>query len=126
MGLFHPKGIYIYKLKYHKSLASRWDQFPRSQQILAIASELQRARNFLVKKDYEETKNAYENAYERAFELLDLTISLDHTYFERYELLRFREMLGHAYLNESNNTELVGKLFDVLISLNKDSFNALH
>lgn len=112
----------MYKLKYHKSLASRWDQFPRSQQILMIASELHRARNFLGKKDYIEPKNAYE----RAFELLDLTISLAHSNSERYELLRFREMLGHAYLNESNNIELVGKLYDVLISLNKDSFNAFH
>ncbi len=86
-----------------------------------IANELHRARNFMAKGDRVETINALE----RAFELLDLTISLGHTYLESYELLRFREMLGQAYLNESNNPELVGKLFDILISLNKDSFNAL-
>jgi hypothetical protein len=112
----------VYKLVFHKSLASRWHQFPRSQHILMIANELQRAKNLLAKNDYVEAKNAYE----RAFELLDLTISLAHTYLERYELLRLREMLGQAYLNESNNTELVGKLLDVLVSLDKDSFNALH
>ena len=112
----------MYKLVYHENLSGRWHKFPYSQQILMIANELHRAKNLLAKKDYVEAKNAYE----RAFELLDLTISLGHSNSERYELLRFREMLGHAYLNESNNIELAIKLYDVLISLNKDSFNALH
>jgi len=112
----------VYKLVFHKSLASRWHQFPRSQHILMIANELQRAKNLLAKRDYVEAKNAYE----RAFELLDLTISGACTTPERYELLRFREMLGHLYFNEPSNMQLVKQLFDVLISLNKDSFNALH
>ena len=112
----------MYKLIYHKNLSSRWYKFPRSQQILAIASELHRAGNLLTEKDNAEAKNAYE----RAFELLDLTISGSCTMLERYELLRFREMLGHLYFNEPGNIKLVRKLFDVLISLNKDSFNALH
>ena len=65
------------------------------------------------------------NAIERTFELLDLTVSLNMTKLERYELLRFREMLGHLYLSESGNIDLTDKLFRVLIALNKDSFNAL-
>jgi hypothetical protein len=111
----------VYKLRFHKSLSSRWYRFSRSRQILSIANELHRARNFMAKGDRIETINAFE----RTFELLDLTVSLNITQLERYELLRFREMLGHLYLNESDNIELTDKLFRVLISLNKDSFNAL-
>lgn len=112
----------MYKLVHHKHLGGRWHSFPRSQHLLSIAAELRRAQNFLVNDDHTEAMNAYE----RAFELLDLTIGSACTVSERYELLRFREMLGHLYVNEPANTKLVKKLFDVLISLNKDSFNALH
>ena len=112
----------MYKLVFHRDLGDRWHEFPRSQQILAIASELQRAANFLKANDSFEAKNAYE----RAFELLDLTIDITSVTAERYELLRLREMLGHLYLNEPGNMKLVKRLFDVLISLNKDSFNVLH
>jgi hypothetical protein len=111
----------MYKLKYHKTLASRWFQFPRSQQILGIANELWRAKNLLNKKDYVESKNALE----RAFELIDLTIDLNYTPTEMREFLRFREMLGHLYINEPTNVELLEKLFHVLISLDKDSYNSL-
>jgi hypothetical protein len=113
---------YMYKLKWHKDLAIRWHEFPRGQQILAIASELQRAAHFVKEKDNVEAKNAYE----RAFELLDLTISISSVTAERYELLRLREILGQLYFNEPTNMKLVKGLFDVLVSLNKDSFNALH
>jgi hypothetical protein len=112
----------MYKLRWHKDLATRWDRFPRSKQILMIANELQRAGNFVVKKDHIEAKYALE----RAFELLDLTISCSRTGSQRYELLRFREMLGHLYINEPVNIKLLKKMSDVLVSLNKDSFNALH
>jgi hypothetical protein len=112
----------MYKLKWHKDLAMRWHEFPRSQQILAIASELQRATHFVKEKDDVEAKNAYE----RAFELLDLTIDVSSATAERHELLRFREMLGYLYLNEPANMKLLKGLFDILISLKKDSFNALH
>jgi hypothetical protein len=112
----------VYKLVHHRNLEVRWPEFPRSQQILSIATELQRAGNLLANKDNGEAQNAYE----RAFELLDLTISGSCTMPERYELLRFREMLGHLYFNEPGNVKLLEKLFDVLISLNKDSYNALH
>ena len=111
----------MYKLIYHKSLSSRWYQFSRGQQILSIANELHRARNFMARGDRIEAKNALE----RTFELLDLTVSLNISRLQRYELLRFREMLGHLYLNEPDNIELTDKLFRVLIALNKDSFNSL-
>lgn len=87
-----------------------------------IASEVQRAWKMLSIDDRAEAVNAYE----RAFELLDLTISLDCSYSERYELLRFREMMGHAYLNETENAAFVSKLLDVLISLDADSYKTLH
>lgn len=112
----------MYKLKHHKNLASRWYKFSQSQQILMIANELNRAKNLMKRKDSVEVMNAYE----RAFELLDLTISITQTNLMRYELLRFREMLGHLYITKYNNIETVDKLLRVLISLDKDSYNALN
>lgn len=112
----------MYVLKYHRSLASHWHEFTRAQRILSIASELQRAKNMLAKDDCLEAKNAYE----RAFELLDLTISLVRSHSERYELLRFREMMAHLYLDEPDNLDLLGKLLNVLLSLDKDAYKILN
>lgn len=112
----------MYELKFHGSLNSRWHEFPRGRRILMIASELQRAWKMLSMGDRVEAVNAYE----RAFELLDLTLSVDCTHAERYELLRFRELLGHAYLNELDTPGAALRLLNVLISLNADAYRAMH
>ncbi len=114
--------IDMYDLVYHKSVALRWHEFTRGQRILMIASELQRAKEMLSRGDTAEVINAYE----RAFELLDLTISLERGGSGRYELLRFREMLGGAYLNEPANGKVASNLLNVLVSLDVDSYGALH
>jgi len=90
-----------------------------------VANELNRAKNWIIKGDLEETNNCYE----RAFELLDLTISVVTRRSLLKELLRFREMLATQYISSKNavhkeRDKLVNqKLFDVLLSLNKDSYN---
>lgn len=112
----------MYDLVYHKSVAVRWHEFTRGQRILMIASELQRAKEMLSRGDTAEAINAYE----RAFELVDLTISLERGGSGRYELLRFREMLGSAYVNEPANGEVASSLLNVLISLDPDSYKTLH
>ncbi|PIU65758.1 MAG: hypothetical protein COS84_06505 [Armatimonadetes bacterium CG07_land_8_20_14_0_80_40_9] len=112
----------MYKLKLHKNLdREKWGTFDKSQQILMIANELNRAKNWIIKGDLEEVINCYE----RAFELLDLTISLTTRKNLLKELLRFREMLAVQYISKQKDIALNQKLFNVLLSLDKDSYNIL-
>ena len=112
----------MYKLKLHKNLSSeKWATFGKSKQILMIANELNRAKNWIIKEDLEEVNNCYE----RAFELLDLTISLVTKRNMLKELLRFREMLAIQYTNKEKDGRMNQKLFNILISLDKDSYNLL-
>jgi len=113
----------MYKLKFHKNLdIKKWSKFSKSQQILMIANELNRAKNWFLRNDLEEVNNCYE----RAFELLDLTINLTTRKNLLKELLRFREMLAVQYLSSKNTEDIQKniiqnqKLFNVLISLDKD------
>ncbi|MBC8525629.1 MAG: hypothetical protein ISS28_02020 [Candidatus Cloacimonetes bacterium] len=112
----------MYKLKFHKNLdIKKWNKFSKSQQILMIANELNRAKNWIIKGDLDEVNNCYE----RAFELLDLTISLTTRKNLLKELLRFREIFALQYLNAKNPEDIQKnfmqnqKLFNVLLSLNK-------
>ena len=118
--------------KHHKTLTGeKWSEFPFYKQIIMIANELNRARNWIIKKDFEEVKNCYE----RAFELIDLTVSVlvspapvyrvRVSLSLRRELLRFRGILAGVYVNKQNNIEMNQKLINVLLSLNKDSYNLL-
>ncbi|MDO8735015.1 MAG: hypothetical protein Q7K21_07640 [Elusimicrobiota bacterium] len=115
------------KLKYHKTLTKdKWSKFPVFRQILMIANELNRAKNWLDKNDLEETKNCYE----RGFELLDLTVSTTSNKNSVKEFLRFREVMAEQYMDitTKKNTEQSSKLsvlYDTLLLLNKDSYNLL-
>lgn len=112
----------MYKLRLHKNLnKEKWSSFGLSRQILMIANELNRAKNWLIKGELDEVANCYE----RAFELLDLTIELAARRNLRKELLRFREMLAWQYVVEQKEVSVNQRLFDVLLSLNKDSYNLL-
>jgi hypothetical protein len=112
----------MYKLKHHKTLAARWHNFPRSQQILMIANELNRAKNMMKKRDQKEVINACE----RAFELIDLTIDTTRALLMRKELLRYRDVLAQIYISNNNDAKLMAKLIRVLASLDKDSYNLLY
>ena len=86
-----------------------------------IANELNRAKNLMQRGDYDEVLMAFE----RAFELLDLLIDATQARLMRYELLRFREVLAQSYLDRGSNSGSLNKLISVLISLDKDSYNAV-
>lgn len=59
-------------MKFHKSLSQvKWNKFDKKNQILMIGSELDRAKTWLIKKDYEEVRESYL----RAIELIDITIN---------------------------------------------------
>ncbi len=108
----------MYKLKLHKNLdQNKWITFSRDQQLLMIANELNRAKNWVKKGDKKEIKSAYE----RALELLDLTISVINKKSMLKELLRFREILSSEYLAPKMDTNIIEKLIKVLLSLNSKS-----
>lgn len=87
-----------------------------------IANELKRAGNWLEKNDPAEAKLCYE----RSFELLFLTVSLLKGRNRLRELLRFREALAGFYAGNSYTVNDNSILFEVLLTLDKDSFALLH
>ena len=112
----------MYKLKLHKNLDGRkWETFDNGKQLLMIANELNRAKNWIITEDLEEITNCYE----RAFELLDLTISITRNKNKLKELLRFREMLAIQYVSKEKHIRKTEQLFNVLISLDKHSYEAI-
>jgi hypothetical protein len=110
----------MYKLIYHKNLTTEmWFGYPRSQQLLMIANELNRAQNALEKGDSE---NAI-HAWERAFELTDLTVEDQKNKRLLKELLRFREMMGENFI--SPNAALNKTLMNGLIQLDPAAYTAM-
>lgn len=113
----------MYRLKIHKNLnKKKWEKFTRGQQILMIANEINRAKNWLLKVDSIEVANCYE----RALELLDLTVSVVKRGNLIKELLRFREVLCEEYLKKNKSIKKHEIMLKVLISLNSESFNLLN
>ncbi len=113
----------MYKLKLHRNLVpERWGKFSRSQQILMVANEINRAKNWLKKGDKKEAVNAYE----RALELVDLTISVTKKYNLLRELLRFREILALQYIDPKMDSEFSEKLLRTLISLDSTAFRTIY
>ncbi|MCX6280755.1 MAG: hypothetical protein NTU51_02205 [Bacteroidetes bacterium] len=110
----------MYPLVYHKSLSTeKWFSFPRHQQLLMIANEMNRAQNALLKN---ESDNAV-HAWERSFELTDLTINDPKNVRYIKELLRFRELAGELFLNPS--VQFNKQLMDGMISLDPKAYNSL-
>ncbi len=109
------------KLKYHKNLdKAKWLSFSIERRILMIVTEFVRAKNWIEKEDFEEVKYCYE----RALGLLDLTLTTVKGNLLR-ELCRFREILAGSYWERRFNKEINQKLYNTLLSLNKNSFNLL-
>ena len=110
----------MYPLIYHKNMTpEKWFAYPRFQQLLMIAHELNRAQNALLKKD---TENAV-HAWERAFELTDLTVADKKNNRFLKELLRFREMLGEAFV--TRNADLNRSLMHALITFDPAAYKAM-
>ena len=110
----------MYKLVFHKNMTiEKWSSFPRMQQLLMIANELNRAQNALEKGD---TENAI-HAWERAFELTDLTVEDKKNGRLLRELIRFREMMGENFI--SHDAFLNKALMNGLIQLDPAAYSAM-
>lgn len=109
------------QLYWHKNLTlEKWQRYKKSQQILSIAAEFNRAKNIISWGDIKKVKQCYE----RAYELLYLTIADPRWKNGLKELLRFKEIMGELYLKP--NLKLNNKLYKILISLNSQSYNLLN
>jgi len=113
----------MYKLTLHKTLTQdKWEKFNPSNQLLMISNEINRAINWIKKKDWDEV----DNCYERAFELLDITISVTGRKNKLKELLRLREVLSSQYISKRKDLNINKQLLKALILLDKDSYNLLN
>lgn len=104
------------KNKFHKNLdLEKWQNFSKEEQILNIAAEFSRTKNWLAKDEKEEAVNCMN----RSFELIDLTIN-DHRWQGALnEILRLREVLAEFYLKENKNIDEFIKIFKTLLRFNK-------
>ena len=113
----------MYRLRQHKNLTlEKWSRYPRGQQVLMIANELNRAGNWINKMATEEVNNCYE----RALELTDLTTS-DGKWqgHARRELRRFRQMLAIQYINPEKDATVNRQLYILLIQTVPAAWNLL-
>ena len=97
----------------------KWFSYPCFQQLLMITNELNRAQNALEKGDSESAIHAWE----RAFELTDLTTEDLKNRRILKELLRFREMLGEAFV--SLDAAMNRSLMIELIRLDPAAYRAM-
>lgn len=101
--------------KWHKTLTQdKWADFSLRDQILMIASEILRAKNWLKHQDIEITCDCYE----RALELIDLTVSDKRLNLEqRKRLLQIREAVGFSYIQKIGDPSLCQIFYNELVSL---------
>ena len=110
----------MYPLIYHKSLtAEKWFNYPAFKQLLMIANELGRARSGLEAGD----SGIAVHAWERAFELTDLTTEDPKNHHLRKEILRFRELLGEAFV--TCDGELNDQLLEGLIRMDAEAYRMM-
>lgn len=114
----------MYILKQHKNLSpEKWYSYPKSQQVLMIANELNRAKNWIGKEAFIQV----DACYERALELTDLT-SEDRKWENKalMELRRFRERLAMLYAASEKKAEENALLYRLLLQTVPEAWNLLH
>jgi hypothetical protein len=110
----------LYPLKLHAHLnPEKWETYSKTQQVLMISNELNRAMNCL--KGNHQTDA--EKCYERAIELTDLTIEDQRWANGLKELLRFREGLSGLFL--SKDIALTRLYLSTLLLFNAEAYNML-
>ena len=78
--------------RWHTTLAERFSQFPKHQQLLMVANEINRANNLM------NNLAEYKNALERALELIDLLSQESQWLPALFEIRRARELIAQYYM----------------------------
>jgi hypothetical protein len=96
--------------------------YSRAQQVLMIANELNRAKNWIEKKEPVHVNFCYE----RALELTDLT-SEDKKWnrVSLRELRRFREVLAESYVCPEKDTGRNSAIYRLLVQMDPGAWNLL-
>ncbi len=99
----------------------RWRQYPRGQQILMIANEMNRASKLLGPEDRERLRGSYE----RILALTDLTIQVSERRSVRRELLRWRDLVAERYIAPRADPLAHAAIFRVLLQLHPEAWRQL-
>ena len=95
----------------------RWAQFEYPRQILMISNELHRAG----KLDSPAASDRRRAALERVLALTDLTIAVQERPARRRELLRWRDLVASAYLDEATGATRHRELMRSLLRMSPES-----
>jgi len=101
--------------------AERWAGFPRSQQILMIANEMNRASKLLGPADCDRLRASYE----RVLALANLTVQVTDSRSLRRELLRWRDLVAEQYVAPEPDSTAHAAIFRALLQLNPDAWKQL-
>jgi hypothetical protein len=101
--------------------AERWARYPRGQQILMIANEMNRASKLLGAEDRERLRGSHE----RILALTDLTIEVNDSPTLRRELLRWRDLLAEQYVAVRGDPLAHGAIFRALLQLHPEAWKQL-
>ena len=103
---------------YHKSMTQeKWNAYSKYQQILMVASELGRAKSWIIRQDYNEVSECYF----RAIELLEMMISDKKWLSPVKELLRFKEVLGKAALFKNDDLNFCLSLYKNILTWDREA-----
>ena len=101
--------------------AERWASFPRAQQILMIANEMNRASKLFAPGDRERLRAGHE----RVLALANLTIQVTDSRSLRRELLRFRELVAEQYIAPEPDPAAHAASFRGLLQLHPEAWKQL-
>jgi hypothetical protein len=106
----------------HQGLSpERWARYPRAQQILTIANEMNRASKLLGPAD----RDRLRGSYERALALANLTIQVTDSRSLRRELLRWRDLLAEQYVAPRADARAHAAIFRALLQLHPEAWKQL-
>jgi hypothetical protein len=110
----------MYQLRLHKTLTvEKWSRYPREQQVMMIANELNRAKNWIDKNSVMEVNSSYE----RALELTDLTTA-DSNWPRNAK--KEIEMLAAQYVATQKDARVNIQLYNLLLQIVPEAWNMLY
>jgi hypothetical protein len=101
--------------------AERFSRFSRGQQLLAIASEMNRASKLFRPED----RQRLNGVYERVLALADLTVEVNDSRSLRRELLRWRDLVAEQYVSEAPDPQAHAVAFRALLQLHPETWRQL-
>jgi hypothetical protein len=106
----------------HSGLSpERWAGFPRAQQILMIANEMNRASKLFGPADQERLRGSYE----RVLALANLTVQVTDSRSLRRELLRWRDLVAEQYVAPEPDRDAHASIFRALLQLHPEAWKQL-